>query len=150
MLASAYRKQVRLLDQLHKMVQLMRWELCYKLTPLPDLCKDVSGQFTGILSKIMSDLSQRMEHNSDPDVRGCMHTVLENYSQLPPRVKRLLIHLGNILGRYDLEGQLQGMDSIIQLCEREYTYLEKDRATRVQSFRTLGICAGIALSVIFV
>ena len=149
-IAAGKRKEEQILCQLIRILQFMEAELRYRLTPLPDLCRLASCEAKGTLRAIFLNLYRELSWQKMPDAASCMSAAIQRTGEVPGRIRRILIQFGQTLGRFDLEGQLQGMDSIIQLCEREYTYLEKDRAARVQSFRTLGICAGIALSVIFV
>ena len=149
-LARAYRYQELLLLKLQSILQMMRWELSYRLTPLPELCRNTAKSTTGPLRRIFSLLSVKLQNHVQPDASGCMMEVLKQFDSLPPKVKRILRHLGRILGRYDLEGQLQGMDVIIEECRREHSILEKDREIRMRSYRTLGICAGVALVILFI
>lgn len=149
-LAKAYRKQEVLLEQLYFLIKNMRWELAYRLTQLPDLCADAGRSTSGPLRRIFHALSKKLEAGSETDAARCMSLVLQENSNLPPKVKRILRHLGKILGRYDLEGQLQGMDMVILECEQEKKLLTEERDIRMKSYRTLGICAGLALAVLFI
>jgi len=79
-----------------------------------------------------------------------MRSAVRTYNQLPPSAKRILLYLGRILGRYDLEGQLQGLDQVIEECTRAFRNMENDREIRIKSYRTLGMCAGAALAVLFI
>lgn len=148
LLASGYRRQTVLLEKLVRILQLMQWELKYRLTALPDLCAMAAKEGHGPLREIFAKLSQQLEHNAHPDVSSCMNAVLKGNEALPPRIRRILRHLGRVLGRFDLEGQLQGMESILEECRREKEFLEKDRDFRLKSYQTLGICTGVALVIL--
>ena len=54
------------------------------------------------------------------------------------------------MGRYDLEGQLQGIQTVKMECHGYLDELERHRAERLRSYQTLGLCAGAALVIIFV
>ena len=69
---------------------------------------------------------------------------------MPEAAKRNLLLLGKTLGRFDLTGQLSGIESVIQLCRRDLDGLLSNQDVRLRSYRTLGICAGIALVILFI
>lgn len=149
-LANAYRKQEAALQQLSFSLQTMRWELSYRLTPLPDLFRQAGKYASGNLRTVFYALSKKLEENEETDAYRCMSLVLQQHKNLPPKAKRILKHLGSILGRYDLEGQLEGMDMVIRECEQEKRQLRSERDNRMRNYRTLGICAGFALVVLFI
>lgn len=148
-LAAAYIRQEKMLRKLCRSLKLMRWELQYRLTALPELCKMAAKECSGELRAVFLELGKAMEKNREPEVSGCMHAVLEEHGSLPPKVRMLLQQLGRTLGRYDLEGQLEGMDSVRQECETAIRGLGKDREIRLRSYQTLGLCAGAALAILF-
>lgn len=149
-MSSAYRRQERLLRKLLRVLQMMRWEIRYRLTDLPSLCKLAAKDCGGILRDVLLDLSRELTWNSTPDASGCMVSVLSRYAALPSPVKRILRHLGKIMGRYDLEGQLEGMECVISECRRELKELLQGRDVRLKSYKTLGFCAGAALVILFI
>ena len=58
--------------------------------------------------------------------------------------------LGTSLGRFDLTGQLNGLEQVRSHCRRELEALAGNRDQRVRGYQTLGICAGAALAILFV
>ena len=58
--------------------------------------------------------------------------------------------LGKSLGRFDLNGQLQGIEQVRAHCRRELSSLENGRDQRIRGYQTLGVCAGAALAILFV
>lgn len=149
-LAAAYRRQEKQLQQLIRAIQAMGWELQYRLTALPDLCRLAARECSGGLRGVFLDLARELNWNSQPDAGSCMLSVLKRYETLPPKIRRLLRHLGRVLGRYDLEGQLQGMETVLAECKNEVQGLGKDREIRLRSYQTLGLCAGAALTILFI
>ena len=68
--------------------------------------------------------------------------------ELPRCVRRNLKQLALSLGRYDLEGQLQGLEMVRQQCRKDLEELESDRFDRMRSYQTLAVCAGAALAIL--
>lgn len=147
--AAACRCEQRQLEQLLRGLEAMRWELQYRLTPLPELCR-LAGRVTGgALGEVFRNLAGELDRQAAPDASGCMRRALDG-AELSPALRRAMLQLGRSLGRYDLPGQLQGLRSVERWCREEEQRLEKDRAVRLRSYRTLGLCAGAALVILFV
>lgn len=149
MLAAAYRRQEAGLLKLAQLLNMMQWELRYRLTSVPDLCRMAAKDASGMLRCIFLDLARDLDRNLEPDVGECMRSVLSRYRNMPPKVKRILRQLGRHLGRFDLEGQLEGMAYVIGECGLELQSLKKDREIRLRSYQTLALCAGFGLVILF-
>lgn len=149
LLAAGYRKQETMLRKLSSVLRMMQWELRYRLTSLPDLCRMAGKDSSGVLRSVFMDLSRELDQHTAADAAGCMQTVLKRYDTLPPKVKRILRQLGRNLGRFDLEGQLEGMSCVLGDCKNELENLKKDRENRLRSYQTLALCAGFALVILF-
>ena len=148
--ANHHRKEEICLYQLIRGLEFMHSELEYRLTPLPDLCRMVTAQTSGPVSVLFRNLHCQFvsQFSADPDC--CMKAALEQTSKLPDRTRCNLQLLGKTLGRFDLQGQLSGINSVRELCQRDLDGLTCNRDVRLRSSRTLGICAGIALVILFI
>lgn len=147
-LTAAHRREERLLRQLIKALQEMEWELKYRLTALPELCRIGADAAGGILGQIFREVAEQLERWETADVcaslNGCVST-----RELPRRVRRNLRQLGRSLGRFDLEGQLQGLQAVRQQCRADLQTMAQGSAQRLRSQQTLALCAGAALAILF-
>lgn len=148
-IAASYRAEQRMLRQLQRGLEAMRWELQYRLTPLPELCRLAGKETGGALGTVFGKLARALDRQVEPDAAGCMRHAMRD-AGLSPVLRRLLLQLGRSLGRYDLAGQLQGIQAVEQACRTEEEKLEKDRALRLRSYRALSLCAGAALVILFI
>jgi len=83
-----------------------------------------------------------------PDAGSCMMAAIQRTGEIPGRIRRLLVLLGQTLGQFDLDGQLLGIQTVRRRCEESLESIRKNRDERLRSYRTLGICAGAALTII--
>lgn len=148
-LAANHRREEKNLRQMLRLLQNMESELQYRLTPLPNLCRQAAGDASGILREIMLNLARELDCQVSPDACSCMTAAMKKSKDIPNSLRRLLLHLGHILGRFDLPGQLRGLQSVQAECEQELNKLVKDRDIRLRSYQTLGLCAGAALAILF-
>jgi hypothetical protein len=56
--------------------------------------------------------------------------------------------LGETLGRFDLQGQLRGLEAVKKNAEFELEQLRSNQDVRLRNYRTFSICAGAALVIL--
>ena len=147
--AANYRQEERRLRELIRALQLMQCELQYRLTPLPELCRLAGQASGGVIKEVLMGLAAELEWQTEPDAASCMDSVLKRTQTLSARSRRLLHQLGKTLGRFDLEGQQQGLQATCSACIAASNSLREDRTVRLRSYQTLGLCAGAALAILF-
>lgn len=143
-------REERLLAQLSEVLQYMESQLAYRLTPLPELCREAAVLTPGPLGQVFENLSHSLELNISPEVSGCMQEALSTVPSLTPAVWESLRTLGNTLGRFDLSGQRKGLLNLQGECRRKLQHLRKNRSERLRSIRTLGFCAGAAMTILLI
>lgn len=141
---------LRMLHQLHKILDRMEWEMQYRFRTMPDLCRLISAEEKGILGELFFHLAIELENQIQPDVRRCMLCAMESLPSLPDSVKFVLDDLGKELGRYDLRGQLDGIERARQRVAASIRELELSKDQRIRGYKTLGLCAGAALIILFI
>ena len=149
-MAVSHKRNIRFMRQLISALDFMECELQYHLTPLPELCCMTAKETSGFLRSVFWMLGKKLEDHTQPDVSCCMRVVLANHSELPEQAAEVLRQLGQSLGRFDLSGQLKGLESVRGLCRRILSELENDKENRMRSYQTLSLCAGAALAVLLI
>lgn len=149
-LSASHVKQEKTLRKLIGILDYMECELQYRLTPLPDLCRQAALESEGIMRSIFLSLTHELEDQISPDVDRCMTAALSKIKNIPPITMDALVLLGRSLGRFDLEGQLKGLDAVRQECRRNLDELNNNRDVRLRSYQTLGLCAGAAIAILFI
>lgn len=148
-MAAGHKKEEFCLQQLIRVIEWMLCELEYRLTPLPELCRMAGQEAKGVVAEVFRKLSQELERQEASDASVCMKHVLQQISGIPSRTAYNLSVLGQSMGRFALSGQATGMRSVIVLCQRDLSGLAVDREARLRGYRTLGICGGVALAILF-
>lgn len=148
--AILHNRELGSLQKLAAVLDLMSCELQYRMTPLPELCRMVAKDGRGVVHSLFGELSTELESQVCPDVSSCMTTVLEKQCGVPKQTEECLLQLGKCMGRFDLSGQLKGLESVRQKCRQLIETLDENKEDRLRSYRTLGLCAGAALVILFV
>lgn len=149
-MAAAHQKEEKALRQLLSALDYMECELQYRLTPLPELCRQAGTENRGCIGHALLNLARELECQISPDVESCMNAALASCGELPKRAGKAFRILGTSLGRFDLEGQIKGMEAVRGYCREELEKLGAHREERLRSYQTLGLCAGAALAILFI
>ena len=149
LLAASHRREMKMLQCLIHGVQEMEWELKYRMTELPELCLIGANAAGGVQKEILADLAGRLSRGEVNNISGCMNAILSKFT-LPNHVRKNLRQLGLSLGRFDLEGQIQGLEAVRMQCRKDLKDLKEGSSQRMRNYQTLALCAGLALAVLFI
>lgn len=147
-MAAASRREEEQLRILLQSLEFMSCELSYRMTPLPSLCRGAAQGQRGMVPAFFRELAKELEKQTAPDVQVCVYEVLQRLEP-SPELRRLLSELGATLGRFDLPGQLRGLEAAIRSAEDALRRLRDGAADRRRSYQTLGLCAGAAMAILF-
>ena len=148
-LAATYRREMSMLRRLIQTLQEMEWELKYRMPVLSGLCKIAADTSAGVIRDIFRELEEKLNNREIYDISACMNAIVIQ-KELPRSVGKNLKPLGSSLGRYDLEGQLQGLEAIRRQCRKDLKKLEENSGQRLRNYQTLALCAGIALAILLI
>ena len=148
-LAAACRREERQLQQLMDILQYLYCELKFRLTPLPDLCREAARQGRGGVYSLFDGVADLLQQGTMPQVSDCIYLAMVG-PEITSTVRELMIVMGQTLGQFDLEGQLMGLESLRQRCAQSLDTLRQGKTDRLRSYQTLGLCAGAALVILFV
>ena len=149
-MAAQHNREERVLREFVGVLDYMECELQYRLTPLPDLCRQSAAQCRGILREVMLKLTQELEDQVSPNVEHCVSASIGKVKHIPKNTVLMLETLGRSLGRFDLDGQLRGFEAVRKESRRLLERLTTNKDARLRSYQTLGLCAGAALAILFV
>lgn len=149
-LAACHLREEKTLRQFISSLDFMECELQYHLTPLPALCRQTAAESSGVIRQVFLLLAIELEDQISPDVDRCMTAVLSKMADIPRLTKTAMVNLGRSLGRFDMEGQIKGLDAIRQECRRNLDGLNQNKDVRLRSYQTLGLCAGAAIVILFI
>ena len=99
---------------------------------------------------MLTELARELENQITPEASSCMYAALSRNEHLPPAAAEAMRMLGTSLGRFDLQGQLQGLEQVRVFCRGALDQMACGRDQRIRGYQTLGVCAGAALAILFV
>ena len=148
LIAAGVKREERHLRELLEAMEFMTSELKYRMTSLPDLIYKASTYTSGVLWQVFSALDRELTTQIAPNAEACLKAAMEKTEGVPVLTGKVLRMLGRSLGKFDLAGQISGINFVKEACRENLERLAKDRKERLRSYRTLGVCAGIALAIL--
>ena len=127
----------------------MNAELKFRQPELSGLFSQIADRQRGELSLFFSKLSQELENHAAPNPGIMIDGILQTVS-LPESVCGILSELGVSLGNFDLESQTKGIERAIDEAGTLLDQLNSEKEIRMRNYRTLGLCAGIALVILLI
>ena len=150
LMASQHMMKIRSLRNMLATLGYMECELQYSCTPLPQLCRQAGQRSQGDVQKLFCMLAKELEEQISPDVERCMASVLDRLGGLDTILASIARELGMNFGKFDIPGQLLGLENIRMICREKLEILTQNNDSRLRSYQTLGLCAGAALAILLV
>ena len=147
-IAWGYRQEEKMLRMLQVALETVACQLRYRMTALPELCALAADVCTGALQHFFETLAKQLSLCLEADAERCVTLALEATADLPASMERNLRLLGSNLGRFDAQGQLSGLQSVLELVQRDLYGMQATLHQRLRACRTLGFCAGAALAIL--
>ena len=142
--------ELRDLRRLISALDYMSCELQYNLTPLPTLCKETAKECEGKFKHLFILLAEELENQISPDVKSCMRVAISKTKGLSNLMQKSLLQLGASMGRFDLDGQVSGLEGVRASCRSYINNLEAGKESRLRTYKTIGVCAGAALVILLI
>ena len=149
-LAWQYQSDKRMLRHVIGVLDFIENELQFRQTPLPELCRISAEECAGPISTVLRQLALELDSRTMPDAKSCMQKILSSHRDIPPHTMESLTLLGSHLGNFDLAGQVRCLDSVRNACSRALEKLTDEKHMNDRHYRTLGLCAGAALIIVFI
>lgn len=148
MMKFSHQKEVNLVKQVIRLLDFMECQLRYKMPALSELLRQCAQETNGVLQTLFIQIADKLDQQLYPDVKGCMNELLEENKMISPVAKECLQILSDVLGRFDLDGQLQGLQSVRQECKNKLQSITEQAQSHLRSYQMLGICGGAALVIL--
>lgn len=149
-MGASFRREEREMRNFIGALDYMSCELQYRMTPLPVLCRAAGRERAGYVGKLLTNLACELESQISPDVESCLNMAVAATGILSGRFSEAVAILGTSLGRFDLDGQLQGLEAVRTFCRAELDSMTAGKTERLRCYQTLGLCTGAALAILLV
>lgn len=139
------------LRELRKLVMLLRGDIRYGNTPLPEAVTAIARRHKGSFAAFFTKVSARLNELSGLTFQEIWKDAVEKElvdTSLSKRDKMQLLQFGENLGYLDKDMQMNTLDLFLSQLEEETKELSKTVKEKSYLYNSLGIMAGIFISII--
>ncbi|TAH66651.1 MAG: stage III sporulation protein AB [Anaerolineaceae bacterium] len=141
------------LRELRKLIVLLRGDIRYGNTPLPEAISAIARRHEGNFKEFFTKVSERLSEHSGNTFSQIWKEAVEIEllkTSLNKKDKSSLIQFGDNLGYLDKEMQMNTLELFLTQLEDEINELSKTAKEKSYLYNTLGIMAGIFISIILI
>lgn len=147
-LSNSYVIRANNLKQFKKALRMMEAKITYTYDMLPDLFGYISSRLSGDVGEVFRRAAEYMSVEFAGDAwEKCID---EANIFLKEDDKEALKSLGKLLGKTDVEGQLNQLRLVNEFLDEQIVEANQARAKNVSMYRKLGVIAGFALVVVLI
>lgn len=151
LLAADVRRSLRQCRAVQNVLAYMKAEIEFHLTPLDEITKQVSAMMPHPLSAIFQSVSRDIRRMPGVPAGSLMRRALNvQRSKLAPELHGILAELFELLGKQDVLAQVRAVTLAEARLEQEIRRIDTEKKDRCRTYRTIGICAGLAIAVVLI
>lgn len=150
LLAASYRKETDSLTSFIEMLNYFECELQYRSPPISDMFSDFSETRKDLMGRFSKTLAVEIESQVCPNVKECVRAALQKHENMPKETACFLIKFGTTLGKFNADGQLLEIRSLKSVVQQKLEFLLSNQDWKTRNYKTLGLCAGAAIAILFI
>lgn len=151
--SSEIRSRIEDLKELRKLIGLLRGDIRYGNTPLPEAISAIHRRHRGNYSGFLYYVSSKLDELSGQTFSEIWRTAAEQHlktTSLTKKDKLQLAQFGENLGYLDKEMQMNTIDLYLSCLEEEISEATKTVKEKTYLYNTLGIMGGIFITIIMI
>lgn len=151
--SSEMKSRVDDLKELRKLVALLRGDIRYANTPLPEAISTIARRHPSRFDSFLRYVSDKLNELSGSTFAEIWEAAVKQEmvnSSLTKKDKADLIHFGQTLGYLDKEMQMNTLDMYLTLLEEEASLLSKTMKEKSYLYNSLGIMAGVFITIVMI
>ncbi len=149
--SSELKTRIKDLKELKKLIYLLRGDIRYANTPLPEAVQALSIRHEGKYRQFLSVIADRLHELGGLSFYQIWKEAVDkelNKTSLSTKDRNGLISLGETLGYLDKDMQMNTLDLYISQLEDEIIDLSKNVKEKSYLYSSLGIMGGIFITII--
>lgn len=143
-------ERVEVLRGLQGAVAYLEEELAFRFTPLPQLFEQLSQNRKGAVSVFFGSVEKKMEQGNGPLRQSWRRAVEETLPMLKEEEQKTVAELGEVLGQYDAQTQVQTLRLTGERLARSYMTAQEERGRLGKVYLALGVAGGLVTVLVLI
>lgn len=148
LLSQKYQKREEELKDFKTAFIMFKTKICYTYEPLQEIFKDISKN---IQSKTKIVFEKTIKYMKEKNATESWNLALEETTtNLTKEDKKALSTLGKLLGKTNIEGQINEINLSLEFLETQIENARQEKEKSAKLYKTLGAIAGIGIVIILI
>lgn len=151
LLSTEFILRIEQLKMIKKIMFLLRGEIKYSTTPLPEAFATISTRTKEPFSDMLRAISERLSSKDSQTIKDIWYEESEKWlmqTKLDGSEKDRFMSLGDNLGYLDKDMQLSNIELYLEQLEEDINTLQTAVSSKCKLYRSLGVMAGIFITII--
>lgn len=141
-----YQKRVQELKDFKRAFNILKTKIRYTYAPLRDIFDDIAKSLSSKTAIVFEMASNYMDREDATE--SWNRAVNENEMSITREDKEAIYQFGKLLGKTDIEGQLNEIDLSLTFLESQIEKAEVEKNKNAKLYKSLGSIAGIGIIII--
>lgn len=146
LVSQKYQKRVEQLRDFKSAFSIFKTKIRFTYAPLKDIFNDIGNSIKSNSSEVFRNTIKYMEELNATD--SWNKAVQETDLELTKEDREAICSLGKLLGKTDLEGQINEIDLCLTFLETQTQKAEIEKDKNAKLYKTLGTITGIGIIII--
>ncbi|TCK98367.1 stage III sporulation protein AB [Natranaerovirga hydrolytica] len=141
------------LQNLKKTLIMLRGEIKYSLSPLPEALEDISNRSNNVFKEFLKMVSQELKKFDGNNLHHIWCAAIEQKLKNTYLKKQDLLkieQIGETLGYLDKEMQINTINMYIEQLEEEIKFVSENNIKSEKLYKNLGFLGGILIAILFI
>lgn len=148
LISKKYLNRVKDLKEMKNALNIFATKIKFTYEPIPQIFKEISGKVNKNISNIFISASKKMENMNAGE--AWIQSLEEKNTNMIKEDIETLKTLSNLLGKVDLEGQVNEIELVETFLDTQIELAEEEKNKYVKMYKTLGVTIGIAVVIILI
>lgn len=148
LVSKKYINRVNELKEFKNALNLFKTKIRYTYEPIPDIFKEISENVNSNISEVFKNAANKMDILTAGDAWNLALKI--DTLNINDEDRNVLKNLSKLLGKTDLQGQINQIEMTSDYIEEQIQKAEKERNKSERMYRTLGMIIGMAIVIILV
>ena len=148
LVSKKYQNRVKELKQIKTLLTIFSTKIKLTYEPIPQIFEEIGNKEKSNINNIFKTASKNMEEL--PAGKAWLKALENQNTNLKKEDIEVLKGLSNLLGKVDLEGQINEIQLIDKFVDTQIEKAEEESKKSEKMYKTLGITVGLAMVIVFI
>ena len=144
--SNKFKKRVDELKDFKTALNMLKTKIRFTYAPLKEIFEDISNSLKSKTSNVFFNICKNMK--TCDVAESWTRSLQETETNITKEDKQIISGFGKMLGKTDLDGQLNEIELSLNFLESQIEKAEEDKRKNVKLYKSLGVIVGVGLVII--